>query len=76
MRILNSIVFCFLSMLLAHAGNTKQVFHSPDSSVGLSVYSVNGQLKYEVSYKGKPVILESNLGIDGWKENMERRKEP
>ena len=45
--------------------------HSPDNSVGLSVYTVNGQLKYEVTYKGKPVILESSLGIDGWKENME-----
>lgn len=71
MRILNSIVFCFLSILLAHAGNTEQVFHSPDNSVGFSVYEVNGQLKYEVSYKGKPVILESCLGIDRWKDNME-----
>ena len=56
---------------MAHAGNTKQVFHSPDNSVGFSVYEVNGQLKYEVSYKGKPVILESCLGIDRWKDNME-----
>ena len=71
MRILSSIVFCILSILLAHAGNTKQVFHSPDNSVGFSVYEVNGQLKYEVSYKGKPVILESCLGIDRWKDNME-----
>ena len=57
--------------MLAYAGSAKQVFHSPDNSVGLSVYTVNGQLKYEVTYKGKPVILESSLGIDGWKENME-----
>lgn len=71
MRILNSIVFCFVSVVLAYAGSAKQVFHSPDNSVGLSVYTVNGQLKYEVTYKGKPVILESSLGIDGWKENME-----
>lgn len=71
MRILSSIVFCILSILLAHAGNTKQVFHSPDNSVDFSVYEVNGQLKYEVSYKGKPVILESCLGIDRWKDNME-----
>ena len=71
MRILNSIVFCFVSVGLAYAGSAKQVFHSPDNSVGLSVYTVNGQLKYEVTYKGKPVILESSLGIDGWKENME-----
>lgn len=71
MRILNSIVFCFVSVVLAYAGSAKQVFHSPDNSVGLSVYAVNGQLKYEVTYKGKPVILESSLGIDGWKENME-----
>ena len=69
MRILNSIVFCFVSVVLAYAGSAKQVFHSPDNSVGLSVYTVNGQLKY--TYKGKPVILESSLGIDGWKENME-----
>lgn len=71
MRILNSIVFCFVSVVLAYAGSAKQVFHSPDNSVGLSVYTVNGQLKYEVTYKGKPVILESSLDIDGWKENME-----
>jgi unsaturated glucuronyl hydrolase len=71
MRILSSIVFCFLSILLAHAGNAKQVFYSPDNSVGFSVYEVGGQLKYEVSYKGKPVILESSLGIDRWKGNME-----
>lgn len=71
MRILNSIVFCFVSVVLAYAGSAKQVFHSPNNSVGLSVYTVNGQLKYEVTYKGKPVILESSLGIDGWKENME-----
>lgn len=71
MRILSSIVFCFLSILLAHAGNTKQVFRSPDNSVGFSVYEEDGQLKYRVSYKGKPVILESRLGIDRWKENME-----
>lgn len=71
MRILNSIVFCFVSVVLAYAGSAKQVFHSPANSVGLSVYTVNGQLKYEVTYKGKPVILESSLGIDGWKENME-----
>lgn len=71
MRILSSIVFCFLGMLLVHAGNTKQVFHSPDNSVEFSVYEVNGLLKYEVFYKGKPVILESRLGIDGWRENME-----
>ena len=68
---MNSIVFCFVSVVLAYAGSAKQVFHSPDNSVGLSVYTVNGQLKYEVTYKGKPVILESSLGIDGWKENME-----
>ena len=71
MRILNSIVFCFVSVVLAYAGRAKLVFHSPDNSVGLSVYTVNGQLKYEFTYKGKPVILESSLGIDGWKENME-----
>lgn len=74
MRILNSIVFCFVSVVLAYAGSAKQVFHSPDNSVGLSVYTVNGQLKYEVTYKGKPVILESSLGIDGWKENIMKER--
>lgn len=56
---------------MVHAGGIKHVFHSPDNSVRFSVYEVNGQLKYEVFYKEKPVILESCLGIDGWKENME-----
>ena len=72
MRILNSIDFLLLLVWCwLMQGVLNKLFHSPDNSVGLSVYTVNGQLKYEVTYKGKPVILESSLGIDGWKENME-----
>ena len=53
MRILSSIVFCFLSILLAHAGNTKQVFRSPDNSVGFSVYEEDGQLSWYRQMEGK-----------------------
>lgn len=67
MRILNSIVFCFVSVVLAYAGSAKQVFHSPDNSVGLSVYTVNGQLKYEVTYKRKT----GYSGVESWHRRVE-----
>ena len=37
---------------------------SPDGSVQLSIATTKGQLAYSVSYKGKPVVLPSALGLD------------
>lgn len=71
MKLLSYIIFTLLGIVWVHAGNVYKVLHSPDNSLLFSAYVENGLLKYKVSYKEKPVILESCLGIDGWKDNIE-----
>lgn len=71
MKIFSFILFFILSMMSGYAENTVKVLFSPDNNVTFSAYEVGGLLKYKISYKGKPVILESQLGIDGWSRNLE-----
>lgn len=46
---------------------------SPDGKVKFSIQTEqnSGELVYQVSYKDKPIILNSLLGISGWERNME-----
>ena len=71
MRFLSYFIFSFLIIVGGYAKGVSKVLHSPDNSISFSAYVDNGSLKYQVSYKEKPVILESCLGIDGWKDCIE-----
>ena len=49
---------------------------SPDGYLSMAVEisdseMIKGQLKYHIDYKNKPVILQSELGITGWENNLE-----
>ena len=71
MKIFSFTLLFILSMMSGYAENTVKVLFSPDNNVAFSAYEAGGLLKYKISYKGKPVILESQLGIDGWSQNLE-----
>ena len=46
---------------------------SPDGKFQMKVYDRSGNLWYTVNYGGKPIVLESQLGINGngeWKDGM------
>jgi alpha-glucosidase len=46
---------------------------SPDGKYRMKVYDRDGKAWFSVDYEGKPVILESRLGINGngeWKDNL------
>lgn len=71
MRSLSFFILSFFIIVGGYAKGVSKILHSPDNSISFSVYIENGDLKYQVSFKEKPVILESCLGIDGWKNHME-----
>jgi len=65
-------LFCFNILW----GNDRINVCSPDSTLQMHVWlseesGRKGLLYYEISYKGKPVILKSQLGIAHWKDNMQ-----
>ena len=43
---------------------------SPNGKIIFSITSDKGELAYQISYDGKPVILPSVLGINGWERGM------
>lgn len=57
-------VFCLLSLESA----AKDSLSSPDGSSKISVSVVSGQLRYSISYKGKTLVSQSDLGFefDDW----------
>ena len=68
MKVLGAILFCFIycGMILGATPLT-----SPNGNLNFFLTtSDKGELLYQVSYKSKPVILSSRLGIDGWKDGM------
>lgn len=45
---------------------------SPDGNIKFTMQAdSNGELAYAISYKDKPVILNSSLGISGWERNLQ-----
>ena len=62
----------FCSMQSAAAQETVQTL-SPNGKLAITVSLQNGAPRYEVTYQGKPVVLESALGINGngdWSRGM------
>lgn len=58
------LLVCMAQKVGAETG--KSQFRSPNGEICLTVEVRGGQLGYSVSYMGKPVILDTSLGIDGW----------
>ena len=49
-----------------------EVLMSPNGNIKFSLQTdSDGELVYAISYKDKPVILNSFLGISGWDRNLE-----
>lgn len=44
---------------------------SPDGKITFNLFSGNSDLKYNVSYQEKPILLWSSLGISGWEHGLE-----
>lgn len=65
--------FCFAVLLALPAALPAQTrVASPDGKFEMTVRPLDGGLVYSVSYGGKPVVLESELGINGngdWNRN-------
>ena len=62
----------FCSMQSAAAQETVQTL-SPNGKLAITVSLQDGAPRYEVTYQGKPVVLESALGINGngdWSRGM------
>jgi glucan 1,4-alpha-glucosidase len=56
-------LFCFLLVLIIGSSNAQTLF-SPSKEIQLDFkLDINGKPSYKVSYKGKPILLESFLGI-------------
>jgi alpha-glucosidase len=55
------LLLVFSVSMLAFAQNAVK---SPDGAVEMSISADSGQLSYTVSYRGKPVILRSALGLE------------
>src|SRR5580658_3578078 len=54
----------FLACLALSAGAWAQTsVKSPDSAIEMSVSTAGGQLKYSVTYRGKPVVADAALGL-------------
>lgn len=71
------IAILLLSFFLALQCNAQPVkIISPDGFLSMTVTSSDsekskGQLNYHIDYKNKPVIIQSELGITGWENNLE-----
>ena len=72
MRILFLFLMSICTAFYSVAGT--YTFYSPSKNLCFSIYEVDGVLKYKVSCNDRPVILESQLGIDGWTKQMELEK--
>ncbi|OCW95563.1 alpha-glucosidase [Macellibacteroides sp. HH-ZS] len=65
------ILLCWL-FAFTHITAQQKTIQSPDGNVLFTLQSHNnGELTYKVSYKDKPILLESQLGISGWDNNLE-----
>ena len=60
--------FSYVCMALLLAGSARGTFaaevSSPDGNIKVNFSVVEGRPTYEMSYKGKPVILPSTLGLE------------
>jgi len=70
------VIFCLLMRALTATGFSQELA-SPDGQILFS-YAVdaaaNNVLTYTVTYKGRPVILKSVLGLNSWFDNVEIEK--
>ena len=67
------ILCVFLIACLASAYSNEVLITSPDGNYTMKVFDKDSTVFYTVNYKGKPVVLESQLGITGngeWKNGL------
>jgi alpha-glucosidase len=62
-----SAIFCCGLALNAFASGD---LLSPNGAIAFNLRSDDGELRYSINYKSMPVILESEMGIDGWTKGM------
>ena len=67
------IIFIFLFHIVLVAGIQAQdkKLLSPDGNLSFEIVHPQGELKYEIKYRGEPVILPSQLGITNFETNIE-----
>ncbi len=76
MNYITIFLLLFFFFLKCNANTEPVIINSPDGFLLMTVTisnseKSNGQLNYQIDYKNKPVILQSELGISGWESNME-----
>lgn len=59
-------IFCLTTALLLAADATAQPIelHSPDGNLAVVFSLSDGRPTYRVEYRGKPILLESPLGLE------------
>lgn len=71
------LIACFLQLIAITSIAANPVsLSSPDNSLKIEINTIDsqnkkGELFYNISYKNKPVILNSSLGIAGWTDNIQ-----
>ncbi len=73
-----ALIFLFLFQTACASYMTAQdkKLSSPDGNLSFEIrdQQLQGELAYEITYRGQPVILPSQLGISNWEKNMEIEK--
>lgn len=62
--------FVMMSCLTSIYADVDYILKSPDGKLAFNLSEIHGNLTYDISYKGKSVILQSQLGVTNWNSSL------
>ncbi|MDR1153575.1 MAG: glycoside hydrolase family 97 protein [Bacteroidales bacterium] len=65
------ILFLFHTFCISWVAAQNKKLSSPDGNLHFELRDQQGELGYEITYRDRPVILPSSLGISNWEKNLE-----